>query len=241
MLGDEFLANSELLVICYVYVLVIIFIAGKLRLISFFAKYSRKFLHMMIGNLVFIIPFFSFNSFPLNFPFIVAAPFILVTFLASPYSPLKAVSQKLVGLSNITERGHQSGLVLYALSYTILAALFSSKPYLIAAGILPMAYGDAFASIIGERYGKRHYRFFVKKSIEGSVAMFAASFLFVAASLAFMSVLFPVPFSAYSIVCIALAVASITTLAEAFSPLGFDNITVPALSVLTVLALTGGL
>ena len=122
MVSEEFFLNSALLATCYTYVLIIIFIAGKLRLSNFLAKYSRKFLHMMIGNLVFIIPFFTFNSFPLNFPFFVAFPFILVTFLASPYSPL-GIGRKMKGLANITERGHQTGLMFYALSYTILAAL----------------------------------------------------------------------------------------------------------------------
>lgn len=125
MLGNEFLVNSALLASCYIYVLSVIFVAGRIERVSgVLSKYSRKFLHMMIGNLVFIIPFFTFNMFPANFPFFVAAPFILVTFLASSYSPLRVISEKIGGLANITERGHGSGLILYALSYTALAALF---------------------------------------------------------------------------------------------------------------------
>jgi phytol kinase len=237
MSGDEFVLNSALLAICYMYVLIIIFVAGQLHRVPILAKYSRKFLHMMIGNLVFIIPFFTFNLFPMNFPFFVAVPFILVTFLASPYSPL-SISQKMKGLANITERGHQTGLMFYALSYTVLAALFSSKPYFIAIGILPMSYGDAFASIIGEKYGKKHYLFFAKKSLAGSLAMFSTSFLFVLGSLAFMSVIYP--FSIYNILFVAIGVGVVATLAEAFSPLGFDNISVPSLSVLTAIAILGG-
>lgn len=92
MLGNDFIANSELLAICYAYVLLVIAATGKLK--SFFGvsrKLTRKFLHMMIGNLPFLIPFFTFNSFPMNFPFFVAAPFVLVTFLATPYSPVKGL------------------------------------------------------------------------------------------------------------------------------------------------------
>jgi dolichol kinase len=237
--SNEFLVNSALLVVAYAYILSIILVAGKLRLHKAFAPYSRKFLHMMIGNLVFIIPFFTFNSFTLNFPFFVAAPFILVTFFASAYSPFTVVSQKMEGLADITDHGHQTGLIFYALSYTVLAALFSAQPYLIAIGILPMSYGDAFASIVGQKYGKNTYHLFSKKSIEGSLAMFAATLLFVALILAFMSAFFAFPVS--KIVVISFAVAAVAALAEAFTPLGFDNITVPALSVLTTLALMGGL
>jgi phytol kinase len=238
-MGNEFLANSALLTLAYTYILLVIFIAGKLRLHSILAKYSRKFLHMMIGNLVFIIPFFTFNSFPLNFPFFVAAPFIIVTFLASSFSPLKTISQKMQGLTDITDCGHQTGLIFYAISYTTLAALFSAQPYLIAIGILPMSYGDAFASIIGQRYGKRFYRFFTKKTIEGSVAMFSATLLFVTTSLAFMAAFFSFPGS--SILPVAFAVAAGATIAEALTPMGFDNITVPMVSVLVALSLMGGL
>jgi phytol kinase len=239
MFDGEIFANLALLLACYVYVLVVILISGRIdRVFHISRKSSRKFLHMMIGNLPFVIPFFSYNSFPLNFPFFVAAPFILVTFLASAYSPLKWVNEKMGGLSGITGGGHQLGLVFYAISYTLLALFFSAKPYLIAAGVLPMAYGDAFAALIGEKYGKRHYRFFAKKSLEGSIAMFFASFIILSISLLYFSLLytFPIP----NAVLAALGAAFVAALAESLSPLGFDNITVPILSVLTFLLLSGG-
>lgn len=240
VLSSEALFNLGLLVACYTYVLLIIVLSEKM--ISVFhvsRKSSRKVLHSMIGNLVFFIPFFSFNSLPLNFPFFVAAPFVLVTFLATPYSPFKGVSERLKGLSDITGGGHQTGLVFYAVSYTVLALLFSAKAYIIAAGILPMAYGDASAALIGEKYGKRRYRIFAKKSLEGSLTMFLVTFVAFAVSLVFYSSLYG--FSVFNYLFAAFGVAFATTLAEAFSPLGVDNITVPALGALTFLLLSGGL
>ncbi|MEM2080958.1 MAG: phosphatidate cytidylyltransferase [Candidatus Bathyarchaeia archaeon] len=239
MLDGEALANLALLTLCYIYVLIIIVFSGKMadnRLIS--RKSARKFLHVMIGNLPFIIPFFTYNSFPLNFPFLVAAPFVLVTFFATPHSPSKRFYEKMKGLTGITEEGHQFGLVFYAVSYTILALFFSSKPYIVAAGVLPMAYGDASAALVGEKYGKRSYRIFAAKSLEGSVAMFFASFISLAVSLLFFSILYP--FSIVNVLQAALAVAFVAALAESLSPLGFDNITVPLLSALTFLILSGG-
>jgi len=239
MFNGEIFTNLALLLACYVYVLAIILISGKMdRVFHISRKSSRKFLHMMIGNLPFIIPFFSYNSFPLNFPFFVAAPFILVTYLASVYSPSKRVQEKMKGLSGITEGGHQLGLVFYAISYTLLALFFSTKPYVIAAGVLPMAYGDAFAALIGEKYGKWHYCIFTKKSLEGSVAMFLASFLSLSFSLLYFSLLYAFPI--LNVVLAALGAAFIAALAESLSPLGFDNITVPILSALTFLFLSGG-
>ena len=193
----------------------------------------------MIGNLPFLIPLFTLNSFPLNFPFFVAAPFVLVTFLASPYSPTRALSERFKGLTGITEDGHHLGLVYYAFSYTMLALFFASKPYIIAAGILPMAYGDASAAIIGEKYGRTSYRVFAKKSVEGSGAMFLVSFLSLEVSFFFFASLYLLPIAVLTLA--ALGVAFIVTLVEALSPLGFDNIAVPFVGAFVFLLISGGL
>ena len=56
MLEADFLANSALLLICYAYVLLVIAASGKLDSFGVSPKLARKFLHMMIGNLPFLIP-----------------------------------------------------------------------------------------------------------------------------------------------------------------------------------------
>lgn len=238
MIDYDLVINVMLLAVCYVYIFSIIVVSAKTKLFGFSGKYSRKFLHMMIGNLCFIIPFFTLNSFPLNFPLFVAAPFILVTFLATPYSPIRTLSNRLKGLTGITEEGHHLGLFYYAVSYSLLALFFASKPYAIAAGVLPMAYGDASAAIIGEKYGKRQCHFFAKKSLEGSGAMLLVSFLSIEVSILFFSNFYPLPL--LFLAPVAFAVSSAATLAEAFSPLGFDNITVPLFGVLVFLLFSGG-
>lgn len=180
-MNSELLWNVLLMVACYFYIGLIIFISGRLNvLLHMPRKVSRKFLHMMIGNLPFVIPFLH-NIYPT----IVAAPFIVLTFLASPYSPIQLTSDKIRGLVDITEEGHHLGLVFYAISYTFLAFFFSLKPYIFSAGIMPMAYGDAFASIFGEKYGKRKNRLLASKSVAGSFVMFIFSFFSFAISLVF--------------------------------------------------------
>lgn len=231
---EDFLWNILLMVACYVYIGFVIAVSERLDV--FFQvsrKASRKFLHIMIGNLPFVIPFFTSNIYPT----LVAAPFIIVTFLASPYSPFK-LNDKIKGLADITEKGHHLGLVFYAISYTVLAFLFASKPYIISAGIMPMAYGDAFASIVGERYGKRKYELLTNKSLEGSVAMFFFSFSSLAISLTFFSTLYP--FSLFDKILTVAVVALVATVVEGLSPMGFDNLTVPAFSVLTFVLLDRG-
>ncbi|MDH5481905.1 MAG: phosphatidate cytidylyltransferase [Candidatus Bathyarchaeota archaeon] len=239
MFNNEIFLNLFLMLLCYAYTLLIIFVSSKLdNFFSVSRKVPRKFLHIMIGNLLFVIPFFTYNSFPLNFPFFVAAPFILVTFLASLHYPFRKFGKKLKGLADLTEEGHQQGLVFYAFSYTFLALFFATKPHVIAAGILPMAYGDALASLGGEKYGRRRYKIFAEKSLEGSMVMFIASFSSFAISLAFFSTLYPFLF--FDKIFSSLAVALVGTLTESVSPKGFDNLTVPALCTLVFLLLGGG-
>ena len=192
----------------------------------------------MIGNFVYIIPFFTFTSFPTNFPFFVAFPFIPLTLFASPSSPIK-LKEKIGGLADITSSGHNFGLLLYAISYTILALFFSAKPYVIIAGILPMAFGDAAASIIGQKSGHHKFRGIPNKSYEGSIAMFLTTFISVTFSLLIYSYLYP--FSVLTLVVASLGVAIGATIFEAVTPKGLDNLTVPLISAILFLILTGGI
>ena len=235
MQSAETAANVLLMLLCYVYIVFMILVSSKMtKLWHVSPKASRKFLHAMIGNLPFIIPFFTASIYPV----LVAAPFIVVTFIASPASPFKNISAKLKGLANLTEEGHHLGLVFYAISYTILALFFGSRPYVIAAGILPMAYGDSTASLIGERHGKTKYKLFANKSLEGSTTMFLVSFASFTFSLVFFSLFYS--FSVIERIVPTLAVALVTTVVEALSPSGSDNLTVPAFGAFIFLALTGG-
>ena len=230
--------NLALLGACYLYIVAIILITGKIKN-HLPQNLSRKFLHIMIGNFIWIIPFFTYVSFPLNFPFFVASPFILLTFLVSPGTPFKGLTQKLSGLGDVTFGGHTYGLVFYAISYTALAALFSDKPWIIAAGIIPLAYGDAAASIVGQKWGRHQFNVCAKKSVEGCVTMFAVCLLALSASFAFFGYLYPLPLDSFSFA--ALGASLVATLSEAFTPRGLDNIAVPLLSAVTFLLIMGGI
>jgi len=227
----EVLTDLILALLCYIYVFSLVFISNQLPnylLVS--KKTARKVLHIMMGNIVFLLPFFTFHLVPI----LISLSITVLNFLVSPYSPLKNVNKSLF---EITEEGHPLGLVFYALSYTVLTVLFVSNPVIIMVGILPMAYGDAAASIIGEKIGKKKYTLFTKKSVEGSIAMFAASLL----SLTVGSLLFACLGFSFAGWLYFPLVAAAAMVVEGLSPLGLDNLTVPAASVLTFLLLSGGI
>ena len=229
--------NLGLLGSCYLYVAAIILITGKIK-DRIPSNLSRKFLHIMIGNFIFIIPFFTLRTFPLCFPFFVASPFIVVTFLFSPLSSVD-LSGKFSGLAKVTGGGHKYGLVFYAISYSALALFFSANSYIIAAGILPMAYGDAAASLAGQKFGLHKYNIFGTKSFEGSIAMFAICIAGLLALFPFFSCLYPL--SSYNWILASLGTAAVATGCEALTPNGFDNLTVPLFSAVVFLLLIGGL
>lgn len=227
----ELQANLIVMAVCYLYIVGIIVIASYLKRGTLSPKASRKFLHSMIGNLPLIIPYFTIRI----FPFLVASPFILVTFLVSPYSPFPWLSEKLSGLSDITEEGHHTGLMLYAISYSILAYLYGLQPYIIAAGIFPMAYGDSTAALVGMRYGKHKIG---SKSIEGCAGMFMGSLISLLVGMAYFSSIYR--FSLIDQVVPILLVSIGVTIVELVSPSGLDNIAVPFLGALTFIMAGGG-
>lgn len=208
------------LILVYVYVALLILISEKL--LKNYPNISRKFLHIMVGNILFILPLFTSRE---VITFLAAAPFILLTFLISPYSPLKIKNR-------VSSAGHGFGLVYYAISWTVLAFFFYDQPWIIAVGIAAMSYGDGMASLVGERIGKHKYNLTGDtKSLEGSLAMFLVLILALGVVLGYYNVL---P-SNYLII---VAVALVATLFEGLTPKGLDNLTACFSAVATYLLLT---
>jgi dolichol kinase len=145
------------------------------------------------------------------------------------------------------------GTVYFALSITLLFLAFwrtgspADNGYIAAAGTMAMTWGDAFASIIGKRYGRHHYHVAGStRSYVGSAAMFGAAALamFLTILLVPGSPLGPLapPLSPGTALAAAAVAALAATFAEAISPAGTDNLSVPLVAaavvfvVVTVLA-----
>jgi phytol kinase len=168
----------------------------------------------MTGNIAFILPLFETRE---VMAFIAAGPFILFTFLMSPYSPVKSMRGK------TSEVGHGLGLVYYAITWTVLAYAFFDNREIIAMGILAMSYGDGLASLLGIKYGKLKYTVFKDtKSYVGSLAMFVCTFLLLVIALLF----YQVPVTSRAVVYL-LCMAGVATIVEGVTPLGLDNLSVP--------------
>jgi phytol kinase len=130
------------------------------------------------------------------------------------------------------------GTVYFAISITLLFLCFwrpagpvDKVPIAIAA-IMAMTWGDAFASLVGQPLGKKKFQAFGhSRSWIGSVTMAIVSFAVIWLTLSYLpgSALSPyssVPGLADRILLTIMGV-TVATVAEALSPAGSDNLTVP--------------
>jgi phytol kinase len=131
-------------------------------------------------------------------------------------------------LNSVGRKTH--GVFYYALSIACLVTYFWSidLPQYAAIGVLVMTWGDGIAALVGQRWGKHSYEIVGnKKTLEGSFAMFVASYLVTLAILIMATPGFAI---AQIIWFIPLPVAFVATGLEAVSPGGTDNLTVPLAS-----------
>ncbi|KYK20778.1 phosphatidate cytidylyltransferase [Thermoplasmatales archaeon SG8-52-4] len=200
------------LALVYIYVAILLIISEKL--LDKYPTFARKFLHIMTGNIAFLLPIFQTREI---MAFLAAGPFILFTLLMSTYSPIKSIKGK------TSSAGHGMGLVYYAVTWTILAYLFFDYKVVIAIGILAMSYGDGFASLIGSKYAKKRYKIYNdQKSYIGSFSMFAFSIIIFIVALIFYELDVNL-----EILFILVIIALSSTISEMITPKGLDNLSVP--------------
>lgn len=211
-------------VISFIFVFTIIGISEVLKKKKILSvEGSRKFVHVGVSNwwilAMYIIPNYIFALIP------------LLIFVVLNYISYKK------NIFSSMERGkgkEDLGTVYFPLSLAVLVlftwwdGILFQNPYYGALGALVMGYGDGFAAILGDRYGRHVYHIKrSKKSIEGSIAMFVFSFL---VSIVILLLEFHNLLGLHLL--IAFLVAVFSTFIEGITPLGFDNITVPLLSTL---------
>lgn len=140
------------------------------------------------------------------------------------------------------------GTVYFAISITLLLLLLwrtgggTDRVAVALAAIMAMTWGDALASLVGMRWGRRKYTFWGHtRSLEGSAAMAAASLAAVAATLGLVpgSALSPtgVPLAWGGLLATSVVATAVATGAEAVSPAGTDNLTVPLATAAVLLLL----
>lgn len=197
---------------------------------------TRKVVHMGVGLFVLVWWMFSENWIMLVFFTVPFAAILFVMMLRG-----NALSGSRLG-DMANNRGHRTGLFLYAVSITVLVALFWDHWTAASVGVAAMAWGDGMGSVVGRRYGR--HPLVNGKSLEGSIGVFVTTFAASALIILFYGWLAASGY--YSgdsegilpVWALSLAAASAATVLEAVCPGEYDNIVMP-LAVASLMVLLG--
>lgn len=166
----------------------------------------------------------------LFFPFLIESPWVILA-MALPLTALFVAGSKLGFLKSLHGVARKSrGAEYYPLAVFLVFVLTHGRPWLYLAAVLVLAVADAFAALIGSRYGVVRYEVEDEtKSLEGSLVFLVIAFLAIHLPVLLMTDL-PRP------VCVlaAVLVAALVTGFEAISLEGADNLFVP-LAVVVIL------
>ena len=221
------MTNSDFigLAISYAYATGLLVVSEALRrLFGLQPDLTRKLIHIGAGMWVFGV-LRLFNRWESGIlPF---ATFIVLNYLFYRYQIFSAMDDK-----------SSLGTVYFAISVTLLFGLLwrpvgpVDRAPIAVAGVMAMTWGDALAALIGKRIGQHRYQIGQSdRSWEGSVAMFVVSTaaMFLVLLLLPGSSLSPhsTPYGAGWALLAAVVSAAFATLAEAVSPHGTDNLSVP--------------
>jgi phytol kinase len=214
-------------VVSFIYVFAVLGVAEGLRkALTLPVEFTRKVVHIGVGMWAWGTAALFTNKW---FAIICPAAFIVLNYVSYKRGLFLAIESN--DKSNL-------GTVYFPIAFVAIILLtFDFSEVMMVAALMPMTWGDSFAAIVGQRYGAHRYALGGEtKSLEGSAAMFVLSFIStLAVFMAFeilrgVDVLWAVAFAAVS------AIAS--TLVEALSPKGLDNLFVPAASLAALWVMT---
>jgi len=208
------------------FVFIVIAIAEAIRrFFSLSSNFTRKVIHVGVGNWILLWPFAFDHWYAILVP---PALFVVLNYISYRRELFKAMERK--------EKAGGLGTVYYAISLAVIApvAMILGVTWIAASSIMLMAWADGLADPIGRRYGVHKYHVAGStKSVEGSLGFFLVGVCSVAVSLLYFSAFSHIP--PVNIPIFALGIAALGTLIEALSPAGTDNLTVPILSFIIAL------
>jgi phytol kinase len=188
------------------------------RQFAFSPNFTRKIIHVGVGNWIFLWPFAFDNWYAILLP---PALFVVLNYVSYRRGLVKAMERKV--------KAGGLGTVYYAISLAIVApiSMLLRKNWSAACAIMLMAWADGLADPIGRKFGAHKYSIAgSNRSIEGSLGFFLVGFVTVAFVLMFFAAFSSLP-PGFNIPVFSLGNAALGTLIEAVSPAGMDNLTVP--------------
>ena len=178
---------------------------------------SRKFVHVMVGILVSLAPFFLETKLPV---IVLGVLFTVLNYVALKKDSLKGM--------HTTERV-SFGTVYFPIAFSLLVVMFWDRNIVIfVLSMLILAFSDTAATVIGERVNSKR-KFILwhdKKSWPGSIAFFITTLIVVLAAYPIYAELAGYqPLSLVHLLGMAMFTGFVASVAEAVSKRGSDNLT----------------
>lgn len=212
--------SNRILIYCLCYGVLFLLSEIGYRALDCKAEHTRKFVHLSTGLIAFTFPVF------LNSP-------VSVVLLCSLFVMLLPILDRLGVLPSVNAIDRKSrGGVLFPIAvlicYFTYWSLGSYMYYVMPLAILSIC--DPLAALVGKKCRQGKYVVFDQtKSYGGSLSFFLSAFM--VSSLVFVAADFEIT---WPILFYAIVIATTTTIAEAFSTKGYDNITIPSMTLLTL-------
>lgn len=213
--------DLTLIAISLIYIGLVIALSSLVKKKASDGELSRKIVHILLANWIFLAPLFDSIFFCLVLPF----AFIIINSLSVKYDLI----------SSMEREGSQRnwGTVYYAIGLFVVTGLsYISGMWSIALiGMLVLGYGDGLAALIGRKYGKANKISEAGKSLAGSLVVFLAGFfisLLVGLYGMVRDQIGPLPIQALLLISILTGLYS--ALLEISGTNGRDNISLPIFS-----------
>ena len=201
------------------YIFTIIGLAELLRRWRGYSSgFTRKVIHIGVGMLSWVVH----DLFDNRWFFVVGCLlFTVITYLDWRYEFFKAMASD--NRSNL-------GTVYFPIAAAVVVILFWEQRPLMVAALMPLTWGDGLAPVIGRAYGRRHYSVHTStRTVEGSAGFAVACFLFTWLALWLIPGSPDISWTAALLPTLMITLA--TTLVEAVSIWGMDNLTITAVAI----------
>ncbi len=211
------MTDALAIVISFVYVFGVLGLAETLRrALRLGVEFTRKGVHIGVGMWAFGTAALFSSPWAAIVP---PAAFVVINYVSYRRNLFQAMES--ADKSNL-------GTILFPLAFIAMTLIFFDRSKaLFVASLMPLTWGDSFAAIVGRRWGRHRFTLAgAARSGEGTLAMLALSFVSVALTLLGFG------WPADVVLLYALPMAFVAALAEAISPAGLDNLTVPGAGVL---------
>ena len=203
------------------------------RFVRVHREVFRKTLHMIVLGSIFVWTY-AFQTWWISA--VSAVVFTAIVF------PILAFAERISGYSELlTERKQgeikQSLVVVFGMFTGLISICWGllGEKYLVIASVLAWGLGDAAAALVGKRFGRRFITGRLvegRKSLEGTLAMFAMAFVAVMVILlANGSVIW------YRRIPIALVTAAVCAVVELYTKNGMDTLTCPLAAAFVMIPL----